>query len=235
MVMMSKGSRIAIATIAGLLALSASGAQARELQVTGPVRVDLTASAQPVSAGTRATDVAFHVDTVRWDKAHAATTATASAICRRCSGEAISLQVLYLDWSPSMKLDNVAVGWTQGCRSCSVTSVSLQVAVVTGRGSTIAANNRALALNASCRRCDATSAAYQLVVSGTWPARLSASTVRSLEEWASERARVLRATPASRQQRARVVQHHRLARVAHRVNAELGTGTVAAHVRLSAR
>jgi hypothetical protein len=228
--MMPSRLKVVVAAIAGLLVLSASGAQARGFILVGSVSVDLTASAHPVSAATRDIDMAFHVDAVRRARTHAAATATASAICRGCSGEAVTVQVLYLYASPVMILDNVAVAWTQKCRSCRVTAVSLQVAVVRGRGS-ITPNNRALALNASCTRCHAKSGAYQLVVAGKGQGLLPASTIRQLRAWAADRARLLQAAPATR--RTMVAQQHALGGVARLVNANLGTGTVAAHARVS--
>ncbi|HEY2878492.1 hypothetical protein [Nocardioides sp.] len=228
--MMSSRFKIAVATIAGLVILSASGAEARGPRPAGPVRVDLSASAHPIGAGNRYADTAHRVNTVRGVTTHAATTATASAICRGCSAEAISVQVLYLDRSPTMRLDNVAIAWTQGCASCNATAVSLQVVVVSRPGSLITAN-RAAALNAACNACHATSGAFQLVVSGKAQSRFSATTLRSLTSWASTQALLLR-TP-DLLGLSHLQQRLALKRLAHLVNADLGTRTLGARARVS--
>jgi hypothetical protein len=228
MVMTSTRSKTIIATMAGLLVLSASGAPARG--VTGPVTVDLTASAQPHAAGAHDTDLAFHVDNVQEASTHAATTATTSSVCDGCSGEAVSVQVMYVDHSPVMKLDNVAVAWTQDCSACDATAVSLQVVVVSGPGALITAN-RALALNAACDTCNATSGAYQLVVSGNAQSRFTAPTLRSLEAWATWQARLL--SEPSVHVLSQLQQKLALRQLALLVNAKLGTGTMAAHARVT--
>jgi hypothetical protein len=226
--------RLAVATIAGALVLSGAGAQAGEPAPSGPVRVDLSASAHPGTAGTRTRDVAVHVDQVSGVSTRAATTATASAICTGCSGDAVSLQVLYLDAAPSARLDNVAVAWAQGCAWCGASAVSVQVVVVTGAGVRVP-GNRALALNASCYRCRTTSAAYQLVVGGAGSARLSSAALDSLRQWATDRVGVLRETRDASLQLARTVQGRALTRLAQTVNTDLGSRTLGTHVRLSRR
>jgi hypothetical protein len=226
--MMSTRSKMTIAAVAGLLVLSASGPAAEG--VSGPVKVGLTASANPQNAVSQDTDHAFHVDSVQDVITHAATTATTSSVCDGCSGEAVSVQVMYVDHSPVMKLDNVAVAWTQDCSACDATAVSLQVVVVSGPGPLITAN-RALALNAACDTCDATSGAYQLVVSGNAQSRFSASTLRSLQTWASRQAGLL--SRPSVLGLSQLQQKLALAQLALLVNDELGTGTLKAHARVS--
>ncbi len=219
------------------LALPGSGAQAGGLSFTGTVRIDLTSSAHPRAALAPVTAHSFHVDGAFWARTDAATTATASAVCRGCKGEAVSVQVLYLQRSLSMKLDNVAVAWTQGCDSCSASALSLQVVVVSGPG-TLIPSNRALALDAACVLCHATAAAYQLVVAGSDQgplARLSPAALLAIDDWAKARARLLRdASTGPVAQRA--LHHERaVAGLADLVNRELGTRTTAARVRLTGR
>jgi hypothetical protein len=227
--MSSRGSRLVVAMLAGFLVLAGSRAQAGG--VTPTVRLDLTASAHPRVATAPVVDHAFHADSVASAKTDADATATSSAVCRGCSGHAVSVQVIYVDQSPAVKLDNVAIAWTQGCASCSATAVSLQVAIVSGSGP-LTVTNRALALNAACAMCGATSGAYQLVLAGNGSSSLSPTTLSTLRDWASARARLIREPAASGVQ---LDQQQALNRIAQLVNADLGTTTVAARVRLSSR
>ena len=220
--MSSRGSRLVVAILAGFLVLSGSGAQAGGVNPT--VRLDLTASAHPRVATAPVVDHAFHADSVASAKTDADATATSSAVCRGCSGHAVSVQVIYVDQSPAVKLDNVAIAWTQGCASCSATAVSLQVAIVSGSGP--------LTVNAACAMCGATSGAYQLVLAGNGSSSLSPTTLSTLRDWASARARLIREPAASGVQ---LDQQQALNRIAQLVNADLGTKTVVARVRLSSR
>jgi hypothetical protein len=136
-----------------------------------------------------------------------------------------------------MKLDNVAVAWSQGCDSCAASALSLQVVVVSGPG-ILVPSNRALAVNAACAQCHATAAAYQLVVAGSDQgpaARLSPATLRAVDDWATARARLLRGgSTASVAKRA--LRHERaVGGLAVLVNRELGTRTTATRVRLTGR
>lgn len=231
--MMSTRSRLTLASMAGLLVLSASGPSAGAPGAGSVTRVDLTASAQPRFPAVPVTDRAFHLDTVVGVPVHAATTATASATCASCAGSAISVQVLYLDDASSGDLDNAAIAWAQSCLACSAVAVSIQVVQVRGAGS-LTPTNRALAVTAGCTLCRASSAAYQLVVAGGGRYHLTAGTLRALDTWASQRAAELREASSTRTatRRVRAGQARSLGRIAHRVNADLGTATVAARTRV---
>lgn len=233
--MMTRGrSRLAIATVAGVLLLAAPASQAGGATVTAPVSVDLTASSQPHAGYVPDTDLAFHVDVEQGVGTHAATTATASAICPGCSGQAVSLQVLYLDQAPTSTLDNVAVAWDQGCTLCTATAVSVQVVVVNVKGP-LTVNNRALALDAACKWCRARSGAYQVVVSGSAGSRLSDAALSSLKAWAIQRARLLRDPSTSARQSSRTARQDALDSLKAVVNADLGSHTVVARARVASR
>lgn len=232
--MMLNRSRLAFATIAGVLLLAGSASQAGGATVVGPARVDLTASAQPQAAFVPVADNAFHIDAVMGQVTHAATTATSSAVCNGCVGTATTVQILYVDRAPSTTLDNVAVAWTQGCTVCRATAVSLQVVVANNSG-TLSPNNRSLALNAACGLCNARSGAYQLVVAYNGPNSLSSSALRTLRQWTVERAKLLAQTPTSDlQTSSALTPADSMKAVAHVVNADLGSSTVAKRVRVSA-
>jgi hypothetical protein len=227
-------SRLAIATIVGVLLLAASASQAGGATVTGPVRVDLTASAQPHAGYVPDTDVAFHVDVEQGVGTHAATTATASSICPGCSGQAVSVQVLYLGQAPASTLDNVAVAWDQGCTLCTATAVSVQVVVVNVKGP-LSVNNRALAVDAACKWCRARSGAYQVVVSGNADSRLSDAALSALKAWATQRARLLRDPSTSGRQTSPTAKQNALDSLKALVNADLGSHTMAARARVASR
>lgn len=224
--------RLASGVLAVVLVLSASGAHAGGAAPTGTTRIDLATSANPHAAGLPVVDKEVHADGVLWAGSDAATTATASAVCTRCSGKAISVQVLYVGSTPGLTLDNVAVAWTQRCRSCHATSVSLQVAVVTGAHA-LTTSNRALGVNAACRHCRASAAAYQLVMAGSELSQFSTTTLHSLQRWASGRARAIRQGSAVPTARAPAGQVHALTGLADQLNTELGTRTLSVRVRVS--
>jgi hypothetical protein len=231
--MMSKRSRLVLASMAGLLVLSASGPSAGAPGVRSVARIDLTASAQPRFPLVPVTDSRFDLDSVVGVPVHAATTATASATCASCSGTAISVQVLYLDHPPTGELDNAAIAWAQSCLACSAVAVSIQVVQVRDAGS-LMPTNRALAVTTGCSLCRASSAAYQLVVAGGGRYHLTAGTLRALDTWASERAVELSELSSARNAKrwVRAGQARSLGRIARRVNAELGTATIAARARV---
>lgn len=230
-------SRLAVATLAGLLVLSGSGSHASGRAAAAPVRVEVTASAHPHHAGLLdlpTVDRGFGVDAADRTSTRAVTTATASAVCSGCSGQASSVHVLYLDRPPAIALDNVAVAWDQGCRRCHAAAVSVQVAVVSDPGSLTTAN-RAMAVNASCRHCTARSAAYQVVVAGDPQARFTPTALARLRDWASAQAHLLAQPSTSARWRASAVQQQAGTDLERLVNTDLGTRTVVTHVRVSGR
>jgi hypothetical protein len=235
--MTSRAYWLAAALVALFLALPGSGAQAGGFVFTRTVRIDLTSSAHPRGALAPVHAHSFHVDGTFWSNTDAATTATASAVCRGCAGEAVSVQVLYLQRSPRMKLDNVAVAWTQGCDSCTASALSLQVVVVSGPG-TLVPSNRALALDAACAQCHATAAAYQLVVAASGRgslARLSPTALRAVDDWAKTQARLLHDAPAGTVAQRALERGPAVSALANIVNRELGTRTTAARLRITGR
>ncbi|HEX5017013.1 MAG TPA: hypothetical protein VFX15_05455 [Actinomycetes bacterium] len=226
-------SGLAITTVAGLLLFSGGAAEPSAGASQGPLRIDLTASAHPTSVAD-AHDSAYRVDTAEGVRVRAATTSTASATCRRCAGRAVSVHVLYLDHVPVMRVDNVAVAWTQGCARCRATAVSIQVVVVTDPGA-MSPNNRALSITAACKHCRARAAAYQLVVSGESAKRLSGATLDSLRAWGLARARLLRDRSVYLTQRSRDGKARSLDTLEQLVDRDLGAHVVAARARLAGR
>jgi hypothetical protein len=226
-------SALAIATVTGLLLVSGGASQQGGGAYHDPRRIDLTASAHPTPVR-NVQDLAFRVGTAQGVRVRAATTSTASATCGRCWGRAVSVHVLYLDSAPVMRLDNVAVAWTQGCARCRATAVSIQVVLVTDAGSMMP-NNRALSLTAMCKHCKARAAAYQLVVGGETPSRLSDAALDSLRAWGADRARLLRDRSIYEAQRSRAGKARSLDTRAQLVNRDLGTHVVVARARLSGR
>jgi len=230
---MSVPSGLAVATLAGLLLVSGGSSQPEGSAYDGPQRIDLTASAHPTPVA-NAHDTAYRVDTAQGVRVRAATTSTASATCRRCSGRAVSVHVLYLDRAPVMRLDNVAVAWTQGCARCRATAVSIQVVVVTDPG-VMKPNNRALSVTAVCTHCRARAAAYQLVVDGASASRLSDAALDSLRAWGEARTRLLRDRSSYLAQRSGSGKARSLDTLAQLVDRDLGAHVVAARARLSGR
>lgn len=106
-----------------------------------------------------------------------AATATASATCDGCSGEATGVQVVSAHGGISA--DNVAVAWSS-CIGCSARAVSVQV--VLARTGQIVATNRALAVNAACIECSTEAVAVQFVLQGVSRDEMSPSARRVLDE-----------------------------------------------------
>lgn len=225
--------KLIVAASAAALVLSGTASQAGATGGAGtPVRIDLTASSRPLSIDTPDHDVAFRVDAQVQGGVRADTTATASAGCPDCRGQAISVQVLYVEAASSVRLDNAAVAWSQGCARCRTTAVSVQVVVMSG-AAPLTANNRALALNAACQRCRARSAAYQLVMAGAAGARLSDGALASLRAWALDRARLLRTQETPTRQRSGAPQVRALDTLTQIVEPDVGSQVAAAHARLA--
>jgi hypothetical protein len=106
-----------------------------------------------------------------------AATATASATCDGCSGEATGVQVVRA--GGGITADNVAVAWSS-CIGCSARAVSVQV--VLARTGQIVATNRALAVNAACIGCSSEAVAVQFVLQGASRDEVSPSARRLLDE-----------------------------------------------------
>jgi len=226
--------KFALATVAGLLVLSGSVSQAAGQPTAGPARLDLTASSHTKSHLIPDTDLAFRAQARAGVVTKADTTATTSATCDNCAGQAVSVHVLYLDRAPAQTLNNVAIAWAQSCTGCKAASVSLQVAVLHNPGS-LTANNRALSLTAVCTQCTASAAAYQLVVAGGGQARLTNSTLGELRSWATDRAHLLRQSGALASLRTRVAKTRDLNDLSKLINADLSAKLVSARARLAGR
>ncbi|MGH1561318.1 hypothetical protein [Mumia sp. DW29H23] len=157
---------------------AATGAAARHGDEVGTV--DAVASSQPTGAHPTDSD---EVVKYRWKDSRrlkADAVATSSAVCDGCSGDAVTLEVVYGWRTRSATADNVASAWSSCGMSCGASALSVQL-VVLPRGRTIEANNRALALNAACTECRSVAAAYQVVVAERGAKPLSRAERRELE------------------------------------------------------
>lgn len=186
-----KGAVVALVT-ASLLAGGPTQADRTSDNWDRPSRgreLDAVSSAQPSTADPHVRDTArVFVDT-RSRSAKADATATSSATCDGCTGEATTVQVVHVDRRRARAAaDNVASAWAS-CSGCSASAVSVQV-VVTSSRHPVRANNRAIALNSSCSSCSTSAAALQFVVSGGSGRELSATArdlVAQVEEELADR------------------------------------------------
>lgn len=251
--MNTTASRLAGVATGVALLLLASGVTSSVAQPwTRTQDSDLAASAEPTAADPVVTDDAYHLISASWQQLKADTTATTSAICDGCAGQATALHVLYLSHPRSTHLDNTAVAWTQQCQSCSAAALSVQVAVVRGHGS-VTANNRALATNAACGECRSSAAAVQLVVASPHAERLSRSALADLRAWVAQQTQQLGSldNPATSPPAGRALVRPRMATgsvpstangagstllpgamdtLQHLVNSDLGSVTDQAHI-----
>ncbi|MFD1213137.1 hypothetical protein ACFQ36_13925 [Arthrobacter sp. GCM10027362] len=141
--------------------------------------LDSTSSAQPTPASPRVRDTAQTFLRTPSSSAKADATATSSADCDGCAGEATTVQVVYYDARKgSATADNIASAWATSCADCSASAVSVQV-VVAPRRESVTVNNRAIAVNASCASCSTSAAALQFVFAGG-PRRELSSAARDL-------------------------------------------------------
>jgi hypothetical protein len=88
--------------------------------------------------------------------------ATASSTCDGCTGEAVTLQIVYLRHARDMTVENLASA-TSSCVGCASSALSVQV-VIGRTPQVLVANNRSMAVNTSCTGCTTTAAAYQFVL-----------------------------------------------------------------------
>ncbi|MET9316644.1 hypothetical protein ABZX12_32895 [Kribbella sp. NPDC003505] len=124
--------------------------------------LDLVASANPGTPGGSDTDRTAMVERARGKRVQADAVASASATCDGCRGTAAAVQVIYVNKAKKPTADNLANAWSS-CSNCRATSVSVQVVVIRP-GTTLAARNRAFAVNASCSGCTSAAVAVQFVV-----------------------------------------------------------------------
>ncbi|MBD8868836.1 hypothetical protein [Nocardioides donggukensis] len=162
--------------------------------------LDLTAAAHPTEANPTVLDKASRTKWIGWRPLAVDTSATSSATCDGCRGDAVTLQLVYAHRPGDVALDNAAVAWSQ-CTDCRATALSVQVVMVRG-GHEVTANNRALALNAACEGCLSNSLAVQLVVLDADGDELSHEAEDALRAWVDEQAAALRVDPPAAQRRA---------------------------------
>ncbi|HET8559769.1 MAG TPA: hypothetical protein VFL69_04565 [Marmoricola sp.] len=187
----SRSAGVGVAVLLLLLLSSTASSTARPWHwLLRTQHVDLTASAQPTAADPDVVDRVFGVNASPFWRSKADATAMTSATCDKCTGEATTLQVLYVRQAGSTRVDNNAVAWSR-CRSCAASALSVQVVVVR-RGVAVEANNRALAVNAVCDECQTSAGAYQLVVVSPDAGRLSRGAMSDLRAWVARQRDLLR-------------------------------------------
>jgi Fe-S cluster biogenesis protein NfuA len=187
-----KGLPIALLALVLDLAVTTGTSATTATPHIGGRNLDAASSAQPSPSNQTVTDYAARVRTSDRKNIKGDAVATASATCDGCSGQASTVQILYLSGTGVARVDNVAAAWSQ-CSSCSSRAVSVQL-VLLNSPATIVANNRSLALNQACTGCRSAAAAYQLVISNaSWP--LSSSLRTRLDQWAANQRAALDTGP----------------------------------------
>jgi hypothetical protein len=171
--------RVVLASCA-VLALGATAAGSAGAERTPRHQLEAAALAIPNAAGDHDRAVALRFDTARGHAVQITGTATTSVTCDGCTGDAVTLQVIYLRKGTTFVARNAAVAWAADCTGCSGSALSVQV-VIARSAAGVSAANRALALNAGCVRCRTTAAAVQLVFVGAANRSLSAAAVAQLE------------------------------------------------------
>ncbi len=216
---------LALLTAVLLVSVGSSTSQADRVRMRA--NKDLTAAAHPSVARPDVVDEAFATSWPLWSAVKADTSATASATCDGCHGDAVALQILYVDKAHNAEVDNAAVAWSQ-CQDCRATATSVQLVVIR-YGRDITANNRALSANAACVRCVSNALALQLVVVDPDGERLTREEEQELRAWVDGQAESLKAPPPSAAAR-RTADSQTVASLADLVNRDLGSRTVIARV-----
>jgi hypothetical protein len=156
----------------------------------------LIASAHASDIDQSATDLrAQSVELTKGGRARAAS--TASALCDGCSGEARTVQVVYVSSGGGVAADNVAVAWSS-CNSCGSSALAVQVVAMRHAGDVVA-TNRALAVNTACTGCETDSLAIQYILVGGTGRNLSARVKSLLDALSAQLGEDLSA-PGPRQQ-----------------------------------
>ena len=126
------------------------------------VHLSTVSTAQPTSEDP-------HVVSTRQRRLHSAarvitvdSAATASSACDGCTGDAVTLQIVYLRHARDMTVENLASAMSS-CVGCASSALSVQV-VIGQTPQVLTANNRSMAVNSSCTGCTTTAAAYQFVL-----------------------------------------------------------------------
>jgi hypothetical protein len=158
---MSTGVRRALlaAVVVGIAVLL----PAHDTVAVGPADADVVATAHAAEGTAHRFDTRSSVGRLTRN-GQARATATASAMCTGCEGDARTVQILYAQ-APQVVVDNVAAAWAS-CVDCSATSVAVQVVVLGKRTADMVFANRALAVNAACTGCTTRALAVQFVISG---------------------------------------------------------------------
>lgn len=186
---------LVVLTLVTTTVVAASATTAAGHRTPRRADVDLISSAQPTPESPADVDEASDFSRVQARLAKADASATSSALCDGCTGDATTLQVLYLKHTREGTFDNVATAWSS-CTECGATALSVQV-VVLPKAHTVNARNRALATNDTCEGCATAAAAYQLVVVGADEKVLSRESRRQLQELVDQLAAELHATVAA--------------------------------------
>lgn len=157
---------------------------------------EAAALAIPNVAGGHDRAVEMSFDSARARDVRIGGVATTSLTCDRCSGQAISLQVIYLRPGTTFVARNAAIAWAADCTDCSGSALSVQVVVARSAGGVTVAN-RALAINAGCVLCRTTATAVQVVVVGAAARTLSGPAVARIQALRDQLVAQLRGATAS--------------------------------------
>jgi hypothetical protein len=217
-----------LAALTAVLLVSVGSSASQADRIVPRLNKDLTAAAHPSMAKPDVADEAFASSWPLWSSVKADTSATASAICDGCHGDAVALQILYVDKARNAEVDNVAVAWAQ-CQDCRATATSVQLVVVRS-GRDLAANNRALSANAACEKCLSSTLALQLVVLDPDGERLSREAEQELRAWVADQAESLKSPPPPTAAARRTANTRTVASIVDLVNADLDSTTILARV-----
>jgi hypothetical protein len=122
---------------------------------------EAASAAIPAQPGDTSDDLSSHVVRMAGRSVRASAVATSSATCDGCTGNAVTVQVIYARKVSTLAIDNVAAAWAS-CSACQGSALSLQV-VIARKVGIVRANNRSLAVNANCMGCRTAAAAVQIV------------------------------------------------------------------------
>jgi hypothetical protein len=216
-----------LALLTGVLLVSVGSSSSQADRVVPRLNKDLTAAAHPSAVKPDVVDEAFNSSSPLWSAVKADTSAIASANCDGCHGDAVALQVLYVDKARNAEVDNAAVAWSE-CQDCRSTATSVQLVVIR-YGRDITANNRALSANAACESCLSGTLALQLVVIDPDGERLTRAEEQELRAWVEEQAQALKSPPRAAAAR-RTANARTVASLEGLVNRDLGSTTLLSRV-----
>lgn len=179
--MTSRVRRTALAVLTASLVVVAL--PANETVAGGPADADVVATAHADAGMAQRLDVQSEVGRLS-RSGQARATATSSALCTGCEGDARTVQVVYAD-APRVMADNVAAAWAS-CVACSASSISVQVVLVGKHATDQAFTNRSLAVNAACAGCETSALAVQFVIAGGNRPELTQQARSFLEQLATQ-------------------------------------------------